>query len=187
MKTSLNLTKLIICGVIGLTLFTLIISFIGWKNDVVDLDSQYVQKESERTAFYDKMFKIISAKTQIAVKNDDSFKEVVNAQVQGQKNGEQLMMAWVQQSNPTATYSEVSKLYTELGNTIEGQREGFFETEKVLSDIVRQHTNLIKKFPGSLYNIFSGEEVKNYKPIQSTTTSEVMRTGIDDNVKLDLK
>lgn len=187
MKTNFNLTKLVTIGVVVLVLLTLIFSFISWKNDVVDLDTQYEQKISERTAFYDKMFKIISGKTQIAVKNDNSFKEVVNAQVQGQKNGEQLMMAWVQQSNPTATFSEVSSLYRELGNTIEGQREGFFETEKILSDIVRQHTNLIKKFPGSLYNIFSGEKVKEYKPIQSTTTSEVMRTGIDDNVKLDLK
>lgn len=187
MKTGLNLTKLIICGVIGLTLLTLIISFIGWKNDVVDLDTQYEQKISERTAFYDKMFKIISSGTQITVKNDSSFREVVNAQVQGQKNGEQLMMAWVQQSNPAATYSEVSKMYRDLMVVIEGQREGFFEQEKVLSDIVRQHTNLIKKFPGSFYNIFAGEKVKDYKPIQSSITSDVMKTGIDDNYKLDLK
>lgn len=186
MKTK-TITGLIVGGVLVLVLLSFIGSFIGWKNDVVDLRNQFEQKDSERVAFYDKMFKIISGKTQIAVKNDDSFKEVVNAQVQGQKNGEQLLMAWVQQSNPAATYSEVSKLYQELGNTIEGQREGFFETEKVLSDIVRQHSNLIQKFPGSFYNIFSGEEKIKYKPIQSTQSAEVMRTGIDDNVKLDLK
>ena len=96
------------------------------------------------------------------------------------------MWAWVQQSNPTATFGEVTKLYQELGRAVEAQREGFFIQEKVLQDIVRQHSNLIQLFPGSIYNIFLGRQKLKYTPIKSTLTEQVMKTGKDDNIKLDL-
>lgn len=159
----------------------------SFRNSVIEFNNQYEQRIQIRTAFYDKMFRLIKNKTQIAVKNDESFREAVNVQMQGQKNGENLLMSWVTQSNPTATYEEVSKMYHELSDFIEGERNGFFENEVILSDIVRQHSNLIEKTPGSIYNLLLGYKKINYKPIQTSHTAEVMKTGIDDDIELELE
>lgn len=181
-----TIKNLVIIGGVLVLLASVIGTFISFSNREVLLRNNYKQKIDERTAFYDKMYKIVAQKTQIAVKNDASFKEVVDIQMQGQKNGENVAMAWIQQSNPAATFTEVSAMYKDLSNVIEGERLGFFEQEKFLMDVVRQHDNLLDTFPGSLYNVFLNRPKLDYKPIQSSTTQEVMKTGIDNNVKLEL-
>lgn len=182
-----TLVKWAFGGLGVIVLLVLLSSFISFSNDEIKLRNTFTQKFDERTAFYDKMFKVVAQRTQIAVKNDKAFRDVVNAQVTGQKTGEQAMMVWITQSNPAATFSEVSKLYQELGRAVEAQREGFFIQEKVMQDVVKQHSNLIETFPGSFYNLFFSREKLVYKPIQSTITEQVMKTGKDDNVKLDLE
>lgn len=166
--------------------FIMVASVVSFSNKEIDIRNNFNQKESERTAFYDKLFKTINQKTQIAVKNDSSFIKVVNAQVQGQKNGEDVTWAWVKQSNPAATYGEVTKLYSDLSRAVEGERLGFFEQEKMLQDIKRQHDNLLAKFPGSMYNLVLNRSRLKYSPIKSDETEEVMRTGKDNNIKLKL-
>jgi hypothetical protein len=106
--------------------------------------------------------------------------------MEGRKDSEGVFMKWITESNPNANYSEVSVLYKDLSRAVEAQREGFFNEEKVLQDVVRQHKNLIQKFPNSFYNMFYGRTKLEYTPIKSSLTEEVMRTGKDDNVKLDL-
>ena len=110
----------------------------------------------------------------------------INIIMEGRKDAEGVFMKWITESNPNANYSEVSALYKDLSRAVEAQREGFFNQEKVLQDVVRQHKNLIQKFPNSFYNMFYGRTKLEYTPIKSSLTEEVMRTGKDDNVKLDL-
>lgn len=185
----MNNSKYIKFGFIGLVIIMVIIfisSFISFSNDEISLRNTFEQKIDERTAFYDKMSKIFNQKSQIAVKNDSSFRQNINIIMEGRKDSEQVLFKWIQETNPNANYSEVSALYKDLSRTIEAQREGFFHQEKVLQDIVRQHKNLILTFPGSFYNIFFSRELLKYKTIQSSLTEEVMRTGTDNNTKLDL-
>ena len=170
--------NLVIIGAVIFALFTLSGSFISFSNNEIDLRNQFEQKIDERTAFYDKMFKVISQKTQIAVKNDSSFIKVVNAQVQGQKNGEQVMWAWVQQSNPTATFTEVTKLYADLSRAIEGERAGFFEQEKVLQDVKVNNTVKVMRYMLSeLTNIESKEYWDN---IDDTKLDEMLNYSDGD-------
>jgi predicted S18 family serine protease len=106
--------------------------------------------------------------------------------MEGRKDAPQVFMKWITESNPNANYSEVSVLYQDLSRSVEAQREGFFNEEKVIQDVVKQHKNHIQKFPNSFYNIFMGRQALVYKPITSTRTDEVMKTGKDDNVSLGL-
>jgi hypothetical protein len=183
----MDLSKITRLGVLALITILLIGSIAGmvsFSNDEIDLRSRFTQKMDERTAFYDKMWKVLNQKGQIAVKNDSSFKQNVDLIMQGRKDAPQIMMKWVQESNPNAQYSEVAALYKDLSRAVESQREGFFVQEKYIQDIVREHTNLIKKFPNNLYNIIFGRQPLVYKPITSSRTDEVIRTGKDDNVDL---
>ncbi len=159
-------------------------SYLSFSNTEIDLKNRFEQKMTERTAFYDKMWKTISQKSQIALKNDSSFYRNVNAIMEGRKDAGDLFMKWVQESNPNANYDQVSVLYQDLSRTVEGQRDGFFMEEKMIQNIVMEHNNLIEKFPGSFWNSFMGRKPLVYKPITSDRTDEVMKTGKDNNVEV---
>lgn len=181
-----SIVKWALVGLGVIILISVISGFIGFSNREIELKNSFNQKLDERTASYDKMYKVISQKTQIAVKNDSSFRLMVNTIMEGRKDAQQVVFKWVQEQNPGATFDQVTKLYSELGRTVEAQREEFFQEEKMLQDINRVHNDLIEKYPGSLYNIVFGRKAFVYTPIKSSLTEAVMKTGKDDNIKLDL-
>jgi len=183
---NLNFTKIALWGVLGIFLIFIASTLISFSNNEIELRNTFEQKFEERTAFYDKMSKVFNQKSQIAVKNDSSFRKNIDIIMSQRKDSEQVMMKWITESNPNANYSEVAVLYKDLSRAIEAQREGFFNQEKVLQDVVRQHKNLIQRFPNSFYNLFFGRKQLVYKVIQSTLTEEVIKTGTDNNTKLDL-
>lgn len=183
----MKLKSIIPISVIGgaiILVIMLVTGFIGFSNHEIDLRNQFTQKMNERTAFYDKMWKTISQKSQVAIKNDSSFQKNVNAIMAGRKDAGDVFMKWVQESNPNAGFEAVSSLYADLSRAIEGQRDGFFMEEKVAQGIVLEHANLIQKFPGSFYNLFMGRQALVYKPITSDRTDDVIRTGKDNDVSL---
>lgn len=180
-KSIVGLTFL---GIGILTILILIGSIISFSNNEIMLRTTFNQKISERTAFYDKMWKTLAQKSQIALKNDSSFKENVNIIMAGRKDAPQVFMKWVTETNPNANFNEVSALYKDLSRATEAQREGFFQEEKVLQDIKAQHNIAISSFPNSLFNKFFGRKPLEYKPITSDITDEVIKTGKDNNVKL---
>ena len=182
-------TKIIKLSFIGMGVIAIAVifsAFISFSNREINLKNTFEQKIDQRTAFYDKMAKIFNQKTQIAVKNDESFRQNVNIIMEGRKDSEQVMFKWITETNPNANYSEVAALYKDLSRSIEAERQGFFIEEKTLQDVQRQHKNMVQTFPGSFYNFFLGREALKYKPITSSITDEVMKTGTDNNTKLDL-
>ena len=181
-----TIIKWALVGFLAIFVITIFSTLVSFSNTEVNLRNTFNQKMDERTAFYDKMNKIFNQKSQIAVKNDESFKENINIIMSQRKDSEQVMMKWITESNPNANYEQVSLIYQDLSRAIEAQREGFFQQEKVLQDIVRQHTNHLEMFPNSFYNIFFGRKLLEYKVIQSDLTKEVMRTGTDNNTDLNL-
>ena len=179
-----SIVQIAVIGAIVIFVFSLISGFIGFSNKEVDLRNRFTQKITERTAFYDKMWKTLSGKSQVALKNDSSFAKNVNAIMAGRKDAPQLFMKWVTESNPNANYDQVSVLYQDLSRAIESQRDGFFMQEKMIQGIVLEHSNLLQKWPGSFYNFFFGRKKLEYKPITSDRTDDVMNTGKDNNVKV---
>lgn len=155
------------------------------SNSEVDLSNRFKQKMDERTAFYDKMWKTIAQKSQIAVKNDSSFVRNVNIIMSGRKDSQGVVMKWVQESNPNANYDQVAALYADLSRTIEGERDGFFMQEKMIMDIVLAHDNIMTQFPsGFILSSFMGRDRLIYKPITSDKTDDVIKTGKDNDTKV---
>lgn len=181
---SKTLRKIGLWSVGIILVLVLLFGFIGFNNNEVDLRNQFNQKTTERTAFYDKMWKTISQKSQIALRNDSSFRQNIEIIMTGRKDAEGLFMKWVQETNPNANYAEVSALYKDLSRSVEAEREGFFQQEKVLQDIKLQHDNLLSKFPSSFYGWVLGKKRLDYKPITSDRTDEVIKTGKDNDVKV---
>jgi hypothetical protein len=91
MENKFSNGTLIKFGLIGLgviMLFVFIGNFISFSNNEIDLRNTFEQKIDERTSFYDKMYKVISQKSQIAVKNDESFRKNINIIMEGRKDSE---------------------------------------------------------------------------------------------------
>jgi hypothetical protein len=180
-----KIIKYAVLGIIGLFVFGIFTSVISTSNREVDLRNRFKQKMDQRTAFYDKMWKTISQKSQVALRNDSSFANNVNAIMSGRKDAQGLFMKWVQESNPNSNYEAVSSLYADLSRTIEGQRDGFFMEEKMIQSIVLEHDNIMSKFPsGVILSNFMGRTKLSYKPITSDVTDEVIKTGKDNNTKV---
>jgi hypothetical protein len=171
-------------SVIVLLAIVTVSSFVSFSNKEIDLRNRFEQKMDERTAFYDKMWKTLAQKSEVAIKNDSSFARNVDAIMAGRQDAGEMFMKWVQESNPNVNYEAVSVLYQDLSRSIEGQRDGFFMEEKMIQGVVMEHKNHINKFPGSFWNIFLGREALEYKPITSDRTDEVIKTGKDNDVKL---
>lgn len=175
-----------IIGVISLLILIVAGNSISAYNQEVRYKNAFTQKASERKAFYDKMYKIIAQKGQIAVKNDSSFRKNVNIIMEGRKDAPQVFMKWITETNPNANYSEVAQLYADLSRSVEAQREGFFIQEKYMQDIKKQHDDLLHQFPANMLFAILGTKDIQYEPISSSQTDAVFKTGKDDNVKLDL-
>ena len=180
-----KIVKYSILGVVGLFILGTFLSVISTSNQEVDLRNRFKQKIDERTAFYDKMWKTISQKSQVALRNDSSFAKNVNAIMAGRKDAQGIFMKWVQESNPNANYEAVSALYADLSRSIEGQRDGFFMEEKMIQSIVLEHDNIMMKFPsGWILSSFMGRTRLTYKPITSDRTDEVIESGKDNNTQV---
>jgi hypothetical protein len=84
----------------------------------------------------------------------------------------------ITEDNPRVDMS----ILTKLVNTIETENASFDHEQKVMSSIIQEHSNLIKKFPGSLF-ISNKSEIQ-YTTISSKYTKKVMETGEDEEIKL---
>lgn len=175
------LVKLVL---IALPVIFIISTYASFNNKEVDKRTLFEQEISNRTSFFDKMWKIISQKAQVASKNDTSFQRVVAAAMDPRKDGAGVMMKWVQESNPTLQFNQVQELYKDLSRTIESERNAFYERETTLSSIKRDHSKFLRSFPNNIYNIFMGREELVYKPITSDRTDDVIKTGKDNNTSV---
>lgn len=162
----------------------LISTYASFNNREVDLRTTFEMQMKNRTALFDKMWKVISQKAQITKAYDSSFIRIVNAAMDPRKDGANIMMKWVTESNPTLQAGTVQELYKDLGRTIEAERNGFFEREETLSSIQQQHSKFLRSFPNNFLNFFMGRKELEYKPITSDRTDEVIRTGKDNDVKV---
>lgn len=150
----------------------------------VGYNADYKQLINDRSSAYDNIMKTIKQKGMVAKANDTAFREIVNAMVSGQKDGENLTMKWIQQANPAASFSEVSALYKDLSRQIEGDRKTIVEKERKIGLLVSEQEKLLNGFWA---NMFFKNEVRLstlYKPITSSAMEEINKTGKDDNVSV---
>jgi hypothetical protein len=156
----------------------------NFYNREADLRTEFEMKMEKRTAFYDKMWKTIAQKSQIALKNDSSFQKNVNVIMEGRKDAGDVFMKWVQESNPNANYDQVSALYQDLSRSVEAQRDGFFIVETEIMGVVQEHTRYLRRFPNNIYAKMFHRGFLQYDPITSSRTDNVIETGKDDDIKV---
>jgi hypothetical protein len=129
---ALILTGLII-GFLGLITA---LTYVSSSNSEISLKNHIEAQQKVCEAFYDKLWKIISQKAQVADQYKNAFKEIYPALIEGRYGNEKggTLMKWIQESNPTFDVS----LYKDLMSSIEAERTGFFMEQKKLIDLDRE-------------------------------------------------
>ena len=176
------MNKLLIIIVLAFLSVGGIIGLMYWSanNNEISLRNHIEAQQKTCEAYYDKLWKIISQKAQVAEKYKDAFKEIYPALIEGRYGNEKggTLMKWITESNPTFDVS----LYKDLMSSIEGERAGFFMEQKKLIDLDREHKTLRQQFPASMF-IGTRPDVK-ITIVTSSQTEAVYKTGKEDDINL---
>lgn len=171
----------LIIGLVVIVLGSIIgLCGVSISNDEIDTRNLANAEQTTCEAYFDKMWKVLKQQAGVADQYKEAFKEIYPKLMDGRYGAEKggSLMKWVQESNPNFDI----RLYDKLMNSIEAQREGFFNEQKKLISIKNKHENLLKKFPSSLF--VGGREPLAIKIITSSNTKDVYRTGEENNVDL---
>ena len=187
--------------IIGLLLVVILGGGIGiWGVGVSNDEKQIVNRMDAQKEvvdlYFDKMWKILKQKAGVAEASKEAFKDIYVGIMEGRYSGDTgpvegetsgmlglptggaSLMKWVQEQNPDFDQS----VFTDLQNSIETERNGFFVEQKKLTDMNRQHQDMKDLFPKSI--ICKKRADYDYIPITSTKTKEVSETGNEDDVEL---
>lgn len=173
--------KVIIIGVSVLT-FVIIVVIIGVSasNKEIRLRSQITAQKQVCEAFYDKLWKVIAQKAQVADQYKDAFKEIYPQLIEGRYGNEKggTLMKWITESNPTFDVS----LYKDLMTSIEAERAGFFMEQKRLVDLNNEHRIIRQTFPASIF--IGGRSDIAITIVSSDATKKVMETGKENDIDI---
>jgi hypothetical protein len=173
--------KAIITGVSILT-FAIIVVIIGVtaSNKEIRLRSQITAQKQVCEAFYDKLWKVIAQKAQVADQYKSAFKEIYPQLIEGRYGNEKggTLMKWITESNPTFDVS----LYKDLMLSIEAERAGFFMEQKRLVDLNNEHRIIRQTFPASVF--IGGRADIEITIVSSDATKKVMETGKENDIEI---
>ena len=143
--------------------------------------AQEAQVLSNEAAF-DKMWKIISQKAQIAKTSRETQIQLVEALVSGR--GASFINA-VKEQNPDSAFN--MEQFTALGNSIEAQREWFFREQQKLIDLTKRQQEMFEStWSGFILGFTAREALPDPTIVSSTKSKQVMETGEDNDVSLEL-
>lgn len=159
----------------------ILVMYFSISNQEISLRNQAVAQQKANEVIFDKVWKTIQQVAQVADQSKEAFKEIYFGIMQERYDGEAKgapLFKWIQEQNPTFSL----ELYSKLADAIEANRAEFARVQNRLIDIKREHENLRKMFPGSLF--ISGRQELDIKIVTSIKTEEAFRTGKDDDVSL---
>lgn len=171
--------KALTIGLSALT-FAIIVTIMGVSasNTEIRLSSQITAQKQVCEAFYDKLWKVISQKAQVAEKYKAAFKDIYPQLIEGRYGNEKggTLMKWITESNPAFDVS----LYKDLMLSIEAERAGFFMEQKRLIDLGNEHHIALNTWPSSMF--VGGRPEIAITVVSSDVTKKVMETGKENNV-----
>lgn len=173
--------KLLVIGSIVVVFFLMIAGvWISANNQEVSLRNQITAQQKVCEAFYDKLWKVIAQKAQVAEQYKDAFKEIYPDLIAGRYGNEKggTLMKWITESNPTFDVS----LYKDLSASIEGERAGFFMEQQMLIDLDREHKTIRQTFPKNIF--IGGRTDVPITIITSDQTEKIYKTGKENDVDI---
>lgn len=177
--TSKTMSILAIVSILLIAGINCISSYIKYNNTDVELRNKATAQLKVIESKHNSMRRTLSQIAETAKLSVDKQESIYQGMIEGRyKAGDGSLMKMITEDNPRVDMS----ILTKLVNTIETENASFDHEQKVMSSIIQEHSNLIKKFPGSLF-ISNKSEIQ-YTTISSKYTKKVMETGEDEEIKL---
>ncbi len=173
--------KFLIIGISVLTI-AVIAAIIGISasNKEIRLRSKITAQKQVCEGYYDKLWKVIQQKAQVADQYKDAFKDIYTQLIEGRYSNDKggTLMKWITESNPAFDVS----LYKDLISSIEAERSGFFMEQKKLIDLSNEHRILKSTFPSSIF--IGGRADIPITIVSSDATKQVMQTGEENDIEI---
>jgi hypothetical protein len=179
----MSTTKIVVIAF--LTLFlgvgaALFIANIQIGNTEISLRKGTTAQEERCKAYFDKMWKIVNQKAQVADRYKDAFKEIYVPLIEGRySQGDGSLMKWITEHNPQFDPS----LYKDVMQSIEIERTGYFNEQSILIDKQREHEVYITQAPARWFLPSTIEPVK-ITIVTSSATKDTYKTGEENDVEL---
>ena len=205
MKKLVIVFAVVLIAVIGVSLF---LYDMGIDNKEMAMRERFKGQYKVTKTSHDNMFKVISQGAQVTDKYGKDFDKIFS-KIAGDLMDDNAMIQLVSGFNPNLS----PDLYKDLLSTIKTERAKFKRAQDICVDVSREYATYIKTKPQTWFindeileardlvkanyekelvinsKNFDQEtkeafEILTYEPVTSTTTKDVFKTGVDDNVDL---
>ena len=155
----------------------LLVMFFSYNNKEIALRKEAEAQRGKIKSVRDKVFKIIREKANVSTEYRKAYEKIYPDLIAGRYSGDNGgMMKWIQEQNPTFDTS----LYGDLMQSIEVQREAFNTEQTRMLDIINQRAALLEQYPSCWF--IRNKSAIDYTVIASTSTNNIMQSGIDDEM-----
>lgn len=175
-----------IAVLIGIIMF---FSYTSACNTEMTMRKQVEAEQDVCKANFDKMFKTISQLAQVPEqfmdKSKEAFKEIYIPIMEGRySKGDGSLMKWITESNPQFDLNAFAKLYDKLAIAIEANREEYFQEQKKLIDLHREHSTFINTWWNK--NVWGLAKLGDVKItiVTSKTTKDAYNTGEENDIEI---
>lgn len=177
----MKFTSVFVGLLIVVILVVIVVSMgVSYSNAEIRLRNQISAQQNNMKVVFDNTWKVIKQEAKVTDKYKDAFAEIYPKLMDERygNEGQGQLFSFIHESNPNFDAS----LYKKLMKTIEVQRTKFTYEQTKLIDFGREHENLLKTFPSSVF-VGNREPIK-LNIVTSTKTEEIFKDGIDDDVTL---
>ena len=157
---------------------------LSFFNSEVTLRTQYEAKTDANKADFDNVWKTISQVAQVPDKYKQDFQSVYESYMLARSSGNDGSGSVLSFLTEAVPQYDAKELYVKVQTVVEAKRESWTTRQKELIDIRREHSILLRTFPGAFYNFFLGRDELPVVLVTSTRTEESFTTGTDDKVDL---
>lgn len=172
---------ILISIIVSVIVFSIVIYGISTSNTEIKLRNKGMAQYDVCKATFDNMWKILKEQAHLKDEYKNDFLAVYEPLIKGRysdSTGKVVLMKWIQEHNPQFDIS----LYKNLSASIESERHGFLNQQKMLIDIDREHKTLRQTFPEKLF-IGSRKDLE-IKIITSDRTQEIFDSGKENDYEL---
>lgn len=173
------MTGLIILLTVFLLVIIIVLLYFHYNNCEIALRKLALAQTGKIKGTFDKTWKVIKQKTQVADEYRKAFEEIYPKLISGRYHDTQKeVMKWINEDNPQLRET----VYLDLMNSIESLRSEFKYSQDRMLDIIREHETLCNTYPAKWF-------IKDRTPIQytviaSTYTDDVINSTYEDDVNL---
>lgn len=174
--------KIILATLLSLILAISIPMMTIWshRNTMVELDERVNAQYASNKSTYDNMWKKFKEMTQVTDLQTEKMKELYTDLISGRNKDENLLFKMVKEDNPTLDQS----IFTSLQNEIASSRNAFNNSQKQITDIIREYNTYVKK--KFITATICGYDTKNADDFITTSnrTDKAFEEKKDDEIKL---